>query len=178
MAYTTPDTAVTGVVAPAAMWNSGVRDNLLAMMHPIARKTADQSVTSSTAFVDDTHLFTPSIPANEVWKFHLQLRVQPGAGGQKHSFSFPSGGTMNFVEIGVHSGGTQYVQQPGEFTTSDANSTTTSTFASNNLYLIEALYIQGGTAGVVTFRWAQTSSNATASIVRTHSTLWGAKLSP
>jgi len=176
MGYTTPGTAVVGGIAPAALWNAGVRDNFEAILHPIARKTADESVTSSTALQDDDHLFTPSIPANEVWKFHLQLRVQPGAGGQKHSFSFPSGGTMNFLAIGLNSGATQYVQQPGEFTTSDGNSTTTQTFSGNNLYLIEALYIQGGTAGVVTFRWAQTSSNATASIVRANSSLWGVKL--
>ena len=83
MAWTTPKTWSAGETLTAANFNTHIRDNLLAINnHVHVRKTADQSVTSSTALVDDTHL-TFAIAANEEWIFQLALWQSTGAGGMK-----------------------------------------------------------------------------------------------
>ena len=55
MGWTAPKTWCVGETLTAANFNTHIRDNQLAEgPHLIARKTADQSVTSSAVLVDDT----------------------------------------------------------------------------------------------------------------------------
>ena len=63
MAWTTPRTWVTDELVTAAIMNSAVRDNFNSTMHLVARKTADQSVTSSTTLVADARSSCRSVRA-------------------------------------------------------------------------------------------------------------------
>jgi len=178
MAYTTPDTAVTGVVAPASMWNSGVRDNLLAMMHPIARKTADESVTSSTVLQDDDHL-SFAIGANEKWllEYHILAVNTTTTQDYKIAWSVPTG-AVTYRHAIWNTGGvlTLYF---GSDAVGGADILTSNYDATDNdgdYIPIKVAINNGANAGTVMLRWAQQTSGATASTFRTNSTLWGAKL--
>jgi hypothetical protein len=176
MGFTVPKTWSSGETLTAANFNTYIRDNQLSFgPHLLARKTSDQSVTSSTALVSDTALVTPSIPANEVWRFQLFIRVTGLSGADiRHSFQIPTGGTLDMMTLCVNAAGTQDVQDD-ELTTSDTP-IHTAVLDNSKTFPIEVLYINGANAGVITFRWAQNTSNATATTVKTNSTLWGVKL--
>lgn len=177
MAYTTPDTAVTGVVAPASMWNSGVRDNMLAMMHPINRKTSDQSVTSSTVLVDCTTMTLPLL-ANEVWQFEFNVVYAAVAAADiKLGFTFPAAGR---IDAGAFWLGGDSVARLNYFT-----GTTTPTSAwsfvgdgttERHFLPIKGIFTNSTNAGNLQLQFAQDISNATASTVFTNSTVWGARL--
>ncbi len=79
-------TSLAGIAALAATGASAVL---------VKRKTADESVTSSTTFQDDNHL-TFAIGANEEWD--VEVSVSAGASltttGHKYAFTVPAGATM------------------------------------------------------------------------------------
>jgi hypothetical protein len=176
MGFTAPKTWSAGETLTAANFNTYIRDNQLSFgPHLLVRKTSDQSVTSSTTLVSDSALVTPSIAANEVWWFQLRIRVSGISGGDlKHTFSFPAGGTLDMTSTSNSATGSVYVQDD-ELTASDTP-TQTAILDNTKLVPVEVLYINAGTAGVITYRWAQNTSNATATTVKTNSTLWGVKL--
>jgi len=65
------------------------------------RKTANQSVTNSTALVNDTHLKF-ALLANEVWLFEALLFVGgPTAGDIKVAFTVPAGATLSWGGVGL-----------------------------------------------------------------------------
>jgi hypothetical protein len=175
MAWTTPKTWSVGEVLTAANMNIHLRDNQLAEgPHLIARKASDESVISSTALQDDNELFTPSIAANEVWLLTLLLSAQTDAGGMKSSFSIPTSSTMQFS---LYDATTGNGVQLARITATDGSTLTYLLgLTAPRLFRMETLFINAGTAGAVTFRWAQTSSNGAAAIVKANSTLWGVKL--
>jgi hypothetical protein len=151
-----------------------IGDNFdLSAPHLLARKTSDEPQTSTT-LQDDDALFTPSIAANEVWQLRLYLYVVTGSGAAKSSFSFPTGGELLMTLIGFIAGGTQSVQQ-ARITATDGAAQTYVSNSTGRLWIQEVLFINGGTAGPVTFRWALDSAGGT-STVKANSTLWGAKL--
>ena len=173
MAFTTPRTWTDGELVTKAIMDPHVRDNFLAMgPHLIARKTADQNVTSTTYANDDT-LATPSIPANEIWHLRLVHSVTTGAGGMNGSWSFPTSGDLQMIMIG--DSGSVLVQQK-RLTASDGDAVNYIINASAaRLYVMDVLYINAGTAGIVTRRNALTSASGT-SVVKANSTLWGVRL--
>jgi hypothetical protein len=179
MAYTTPDTAVTGVVAPAAMWNSGVRDNLLAMMHPVIVKAADETLASNTTLQDDNHLIFPVL-ANEEWQWELWLLlVGSNAADIKVAFTFPTGGTFSGSFIGSNDADVLVHRDFGA-TTSPTPTWAIgiqATSAPPLLQVIRGRYLNGANAGNLTLQWAQNTSNATATNVKAGSTWWGANRS-
>jgi hypothetical protein len=176
MGFSIPKTWSSGETLTAANFNTYIRDNQLSFgPHLLVRKTSDQSVASSTTLVSDTALVTPSIAANEVWWFQLRIRVTGLSGADlKHTFSFPAGGTLDMTTLSSSTAGV-YVQDD-ELTASDTP-TQTAILDNSKLVPVEVLYINAGTAGVITYRWAQNTSNVTATTVKTNSTLWGVKLS-
>ena len=179
MAWTAPRTWTDGEFVTAAIMNPHIRDNQLAEgPHLIVRKTSDQSVVSSTAFVDDSALILP-VAANEVWLVNLILRYEGGsAGDYKFSFGIPASS-----RIDVHVAHQDTVNA----TTVSHLAITVTDGASANLsggggagtpriVPITGVYVGAGTAGNVTFRFAQVVSDATAAKTLTHSTLWAVKL--
>jgi len=160
--------------------NTHLRDNLLAVgAHLIVRKTSDQSVTSSTVLVSDTAL-TMAVGTSEVWLFHFILRWEASTAGDfRVSFSLPSG-QIDAAASGYISNTTGVLaEQTWEaLTATDAQPQDFGGHgaALPQITMIDGIYTGGGSAGSVTLRWAQWTSDATATKVLTNSTLWGVKL--
>ena len=163
-------TRATDDLITAAIWNADIAGNMNLLPHLLARKAADESVTSSTVLQSDDELVTPSIGANEVWSLYVMLRFQSGVGDLKYSWQFPASGNMLMTT--VSSSGLS----AAELTASDTPTHALVGTATPRLYRLEAQFTNAGTPGVVTFRWAQSASNGTATIVKANSSLWGVKL--
>jgi hypothetical protein len=174
MAFTVPKTWSVGETLTAANFNTHIRDNQLSFgPHLIARKASDQNVTASTTLVNDDTLFTPSIAANEIWRLTLVHSVITGAGGMKSTWSIPTSSELQMLMTGE---GVSALLQQARQTASDTPTLNyLANIASARLYVMEVLFINAGTAGAVTFRWAQTSASGT-STIKANSTLWGVKL--
>lgn len=126
------------------------------------RKSADESVTSSTTLQNDDELKIP-IQANEkvVVRFVLLVDVQ-GAVGIKVAVTVPSGATM---DAGVVAVGTGNVPVVGVGSTSgSAIIATTPGYALTVIY-VDVTVSNGATAGDVQLQWAQNTSSGTASKV-------------
>jgi hypothetical protein len=167
MAWTTPKTWSVGETLTAANFNAHIRDefnivnpNNQSFLWPI-HKTADQSVTSSTTLIDDTHLQF-AIAAQHEYVFELMLAVT-GPGFLKVAFNAPSG-----------SAGWWVIEQ----TISGSRNTATvltSTFVdgealggntNGDLVWLNGYVDNGATAGTVKLRWAQQTSNGSATILK------------
>jgi hypothetical protein len=160
--------------------NPHVRDNLLAVgPHLIVRKSADESVTSSTTLQDDNHLILPVV-ANEIYRVEF-LVIFSGAnstGDIKIAFTFPSGGRIDVSALAANTSGT--------FSTESYISSSTSPTAGNAFngrgtsvrvaMPIVGIFTTGGTGGNLTLQWAQNTSSGTATTVYANSTLYAVKL--
>jgi hypothetical protein len=146
-------------------------DNALASATIItARKTANQSVTSSTTVANDTHL-TFAVAANEVWMFSLYLGLSFLSGANlKATMNGPSGATIlwSFTPNLMLDTGFAPIGPPGkglgvtDITYADATATTVG---------ISGVIVNGSTAGSCTLQWAQGTSSGSASTIKINSYL-------
>ncbi|MFH9038508.1 hypothetical protein ACH4FA_03915 [Streptomyces sp. NPDC017966] len=125
-----------------------------------ARKTADESVVSSTTLQNDNHLVLPVV-ANATYTLFLMCIFSGATTGDiKFDWTVPSGTVLRWSDqtgvSGLHSDVDVYSAPGG--TTQVA-------------FQIWATVVTSSTAGNVQFRWAQNASDATATIVRTNSSL-------
>src|SRR3990167_159084 len=138
----------------------------------VKRKTADESVTSSTTLQDDDHL-TFAIAASEEWisNFYLDIGAELATTGFKVAVTVPSGATMNLVlHMTAHSslpavGG----EANGGRTTSSGTAIdiTAAQLSCTDAGLILSLWVLNSTnAGSVTLQFAQSTSSGTAVTVR------------
>ena len=175
MAWTEPPRTWTdGELITAAIANPHIRDQLKATWHLLARKTADQSVTSSTVLVDDTHLQL-TVLANEVWSLEFRLLMNAAAAGDfRWTYSFPSGNVYEHL-AGTNGAGT-FLDIPNTHAASDDNTQNLNGLAAINLWVISTMYVVGGTGGTLKLRWCQQTSSATPTTLVTNSHLMGFKL--
>ena len=103
-------------------------------------KAADESVTSSAAVQDDNHLIIP-IAANESIQFDAVLFPQSGGGGFRYTFTGPAGAVGRFA--------------PGS---SSGELAVEATTTNNDRIVVTGGIQNGGTAGNLTLRWAQSTS--------------------
>jgi hypothetical protein len=178
MPWTAPKTWSAGEVVTAANMNIHLRDNMLAGgPHLIARKTADETVASSTTLQPDNDLILP-VGANEVWQCRFCLRWTASATGDiQINFTFPASGE---IELSAAAKNTTAVDEAFDWRATTSPSETKNIGIANTsvveFLVIEGLCITAGTAGNLTLQWAQAASDATATIVKANSTLWGVKL--
>jgi hypothetical protein len=143
--------------------------------HLIARKTSDQSVTSSTTLVDCTSMGLPVL-ANEIWKVEFSVVYQTTTTGDiKIGFTFPTGGETDLNAA--------WGDNTGAFAIANWFATTSPTpskqlygDANRNHVLITGIYVNGANAGTLQLQFAQATSDATATTVKANSTVWGVKL--
>jgi hypothetical protein len=130
-----------------------------------ARKSANESVTSSTTLQDDDHL-SLSVNANEVWEVEIFYRVAVTSntnGGVKLKVNFPSGSTIMMQSqawIG-YDASTGYIGQ--DFITGSYAFyyTGLKTDASGgNVIRIHGVLNVGSTSGNISLQFAQQTSNA------------------
>jgi hypothetical protein len=152
-----PSAKVTG---GSAVWGTGI-----ANFGTIAkRKTADQSVTSSAALVNDNDL-TFAIAASEEWvaDFFLDAGALLSNGGLIVAITVPGGATLN-----VSAGCPQCGGQGGHTISSGVALTfaAASFTGANGLVHVSVWALNGATPGSVTLQWAQATSNATPTTLR------------
>jgi len=141
-------------------------------------KSADETVTSSTSLQDDNHL-TLSIAANETWSFDLTL-FQTGAtsGDLKLALAIPSGAAITWGYVGWLTSGvapaTAAFNAGGDANVAALGSFGASTFDIVQIYGVCA---NSTNAGSLTLRWAQNSSDGTATTIRARSFLRAQKVS-
>ena len=188
MVWTDPDDpsgdAVTGVVAPAAMWDTFVKDNMAATMHVIARKSADQTSTITT-FANDNHLVAP-VKANEVWYLEAHLMADiPNAADMKAQWTTPAGTTGNWSVVAYGAAvGQFWVAGTG---TADIASAALLSIATQQVFpgqggarqgiVLKAIVAISSTAGNVQLQWAENAASGTLTVF-TNSFLAGMRLSP
>jgi len=178
MGWTTPKTWSAGETLTAANFNTQFRDNLNTLSHLVVRKTADESLSSSTTLQDDNHLILP-VAANEVWQFSFNIIYSSGTTEDfKIGFTFPTSGRID--AMGVAFDGALAVSLPNvSTTTSPATPTTALGGAGTTVRFpvsMQGIFTNSSTAGNVTLQWAQNTSGATTTTVYANSTLWAVKL--
>lgn len=148
-------------------WTTEINDNWTALENAVnattvKRKTADESVSSSTTLQSDNHL-TMAVGANEeyVGTFEIFAGDALTTTGCKVAIQVPTGSTLRVAAVKLDNVAFVYHQQT---TTSDAglDFTTAQTVGTTALYRISVWVLVGGTAGSITLRWAQSTSSATA----------------
>lgn len=163
-------TADVSGILPAA--NVGGIGALLDMK--FVRKTADESVTSSAALQDDDELVF-AIGASQVWTVRYVIGYNAGTTGDfQFAFSVPTSATGRQMMAGVNSAATGITGSITAFSTTDL--TTGNGFAGGSPSFdatmeIDLIVVNSTNAGNVTFRWAQATSNGTATILRANSFL-------
>lgn len=134
--------------------------NVIANQMTQVIKPADQSVSSSTAFVDDDDL-TFTIGPNESWSFQMNLLAFSGTSPDlKFSISAPAGASCSWGVLEAENSTSAGSLGCG------ASSGSISGSGADEPYLLYGTVATGVTGGSVTLRWAQNTSNAAATIVR------------
>jgi hypothetical protein len=152
----------TGQVVTAAQLNA---------LNGYAVKTADQSVTSSTTLVNDTHL-SYAIAATGTYVFDLCLfgvSAANAAGDIAVGFTFPTG----TLHVGAHSlDGSLASGATGTFgagallsATSGVSTIIMGLSTTTTLMLLRGIFVATAT-GTLCLQWAQASSNASASTLK------------
>jgi len=126
-----------------------------------ARKTANESVTSSTTLQDDDHL-NVTVAANCTYEFTCMLKFDGAlAGDLKYQFVGPSGATLTAAVLQIVTGGT--VTTEDQLTSMIISSTLTAgAFTGGGSLLIHGIVVVSSTAGTFKLQWAQDTSNGTA----------------
>jgi hypothetical protein len=133
------------------------------------RKTADESVTSSTTLQDDDHL-TFAIAANEEWvaDFWIDGGSALSTTGMKIAINAPAGATINAVASII--GNATTAVSISKRTTSIATAIDFTTALTTNMgdgdISLKLWCLNGANAGNITLQWAQSTSNATSLIFR------------
>lgn len=125
-----------------------------------ARKTSDQSVTSSTTLANDSQLLLPTV-ASATYTLFLMCIFSGGTTGDiKFDWTVPSGTVLRWSDQTGASG-----------LNSDVDVYSAPGGSTQVAFQIWATVVTSSTAGNVQFRWAQNTSDTTATIVRTNSYL-------
>jgi hypothetical protein len=133
------------------------------------RKTADESVTSSTTIQDDDHLFV-SVAASVTYEV-LVFVLYEGAttGDMTIGFSGPAGATFDWAPGGQRNDNATIQVDRGLISTTKIVGTSGTGAANHAVAMIHGILIVGTTAGTFRFRFAQGTSDATATTVLTGS---------
>lgn len=138
------------------------------------RKTADETVTSSTAMQDDDELLF-AVGASETWTFDFFIAYTAETSDIKFVPSVPTGTTGRWFLHGL-------ATNAASTTASDIKSTNTA-FADGDAVSvggigstqthahIRGVIVTAGTSGNVVLRWAQAGSNVTGAVVKAGSYL-------
>jgi len=133
-------------------------------------KPSSQAVTSSTTLVNDTALVL-AVAANSTYLVHGVIEYNGANGGDiKWTFTIPAGASGFF-------GATYTAATSGNFAGGAAFAWTDTTPSQGNGtgtpmdIRITGILVIAGTAGNLQFRWAQNTSNATATTVMPNSAL-------
>lgn len=137
------------------------------------RKTADQSVTSSTTLVDDNQLLL-SVAANAVYEMRMFIiYTAASAGDLNMTFTGPASATLDWNVGGLS--GTSGTSPDGVTwwgaNTIGGNDSVNGGGATSMVARPVGILITAGTSGTFKMRWAQAASSGTATTVKTGSVM-------
>lgn len=140
-----------------------------------ARKTADESVASSTTLQDDDHL-TLSVAASAFYQAELFMIFDGDAttGDLKIQFSAPAGAAFSYGTLSPHTdqtSTTSSTMKVAEQTLAAASTYGCMGSGTNIIGRASGLLVTSGTAGTFKLTWAQNGSTATATRLRANSYL-------
>jgi len=175
MAWTAPRDWTGGEFVTEAMMDTHIRDNFNVVPHVIF-KTADESVASSTALQDDDHL-SFAIGSNESWAFSYVLAWSLGSATASWSIAFnaPSGAAGWWGHVRDDAPDAN-LQTQISATYSDSQTGNGSQISISEVVQGRGYVLNGGTGGTFKLRWAQLSSNASASVLKKGSHLYIGRL--
>lgn len=175
-----PLAQVPGGFVPGVLTSAALNAGLLVGRPLFVRKTADQSVTSSTTLIDDTELYGTVAP-NCTYRFELHMfYVGNETGDINTRWTFPTGATLDQMTIcgwpidtGFNTGGTHADTEFYALLAQTSPSTARPFAGSTTVVtaLIVGTLVVGGTAGTLQLQWAQNVSNGTATTVKAGSCL-------
>lgn len=157
------------------MGSSGEKRELL-----FVRKTADKSITSSTALENDDHLLL-SVAANSTYIVDLMVFVDGATTGDfRCGFDEPTGATFTWGQLALintatAASGSMIVSAFNEGSVS-GGPTGTAGAGTKMGYRIRGLLRTAGTAGTLQMKWAQGTSDPTATTVFTDSFMTAQKV--
>jgi hypothetical protein len=170
MAWTNPRTWSDGELVTKAIMDVHVRDNLNILRWAFARKTSDQSITSSTTLTDVTGV-NIAVAASEVWAFQTFLTCTAAASGPpdiKFEFTGPAGSTIVWSTPGSPNTGDTYslplIAAGGAGIVTGADTT-------QRGYMGLGTIVNAGTAGNLQLQFAQSTSSASAATIKANSWL-------
>jgi hypothetical protein len=146
--------------------------------HRLAYKSADESVTNNTTQNDDHLFFT--VGANELWYLDMTIRYSAASTTPdfKFDFTYPSdarwlGQVLFMATDGVTETMTSYRLDNGTAGVS-ASSSAEALTTENTINPTGMLY--SVTGGIFQFRWAQVTTNASATTVKKGSSIHGVRV--
>ena len=146
------------------------------------RKTADESVTSSTVFQDDDHLVF-AVGANEVWNVEYMFRFKGATGGDlKLAITYPDSCVISCFSLGPGSAmGTDAADGNGRWQVIEpASGALCALYGCAGVTelsgFLRVLVRNGANAGNIQLQWAQYASSGTATIIYTNSYLVAMRL--
>lgn len=133
------------------------------------RKTVDESVTSSVTLQNDDTFFI-AINANEVWTIEAHLFVSGNTSGDiQWAFNVPSGATGWNTGLRIIATATSTNDNGAWSAIEDLTDTgfrASGTVTGTPVHIqVNAIVINSSNAGNIQFRWAQNTSNATATTI-------------
>ncbi|MEU2450043.1 hypothetical protein ABZ605_08290 [Streptomyces sp. NPDC012765] len=135
-----------------------------------AVKTVDEPVTNNT-LQDDDHLAL-SVVANGWYEVALYLDVEGDpAADLTMGWTVPAGAALSWTENGVSAGNTNNIGSVKLQRNDAATASGVGIIAVGSAVLPRGVLRVAGTGGTLQFRWAQTSTNATPTILKTGSML-------
>lgn len=134
------------------------------------KKTADETVTSSGTIQDDDHL-NFAVAANRTYEISGAIQADNASNNIdiKLAFQLPTSASMKVYALGVQNAGGNAVQGSGLMTASNTSKTFLINGGVSTLIQFRGILVIGANSGNVKFRWAQGTSNATGTIVRSGS---------
>lgn len=138
--------------------------------HTFVRKSADESVTSSTTPQNDDHLLF-AIGANETWMWTAVIFTicTDVAADLLAQWAVPAGATF---KVGYHSpdqGATSGVSSMATITQSSTSGNGFGVVNTPTTIIVSGIIVNGATPGNVQFQWAQGNSNVAAVTVQANS---------
>lgn len=143
-----------------------------------ARKTTDQAVTSSTTFVDDNALALSAL-ASGIYVVLGSIIVDGStAGDLKHQFTAPSGAAFDWSSYGQSSAATAANGSIDQAARTLTGSVTHGLVGAGTKLAVrvQGLLVVSSTAGLLQYRFAQNTSDATATTVYAGSFLYALKV--
>lgn len=138
-----------------------------------AYKTADTSRASTTALASDPHLSVSIVQPNSIYDVELMLYFTSSGGGVRVGFLTPASMTISYIfqcrDIGTDG---DVGQNEGlDIDTAVVNTAFQSNAGAQMFCWFKGTITTGGSGGSVTLRWAQESSNASATVLNSGSTM-------